>query len=168
MAAAVEYALLVLLAALLAAGAARDRRRGLREGWVRALLAAGIMVAPGAYPGAHVLLLAPDHTGIGVPVLAALLVVDRVRPSRRLSAVAAVLLVFLLLVWAQLDDPVAEFGGALPLALACFAPLAAVPFRRLARWIPRGEAGRDPVSSWRRELAQHGYDLALVVAAVAS
>ena len=46
-AAAIEYALLVLFAALLAAGAARDRRRGSREAWVRALIAAGIMVAPG-------------------------------------------------------------------------------------------------------------------------
>ena len=168
-AAAIEYALLVLLAALLAAGAARDRRRGLREGWVRALLAAGIMVAPGAYPGAHVLLLAPDHTGIGVPVLAVLLVVDRVRPSRRLTVVAAVLLVFLMLVWAQLDDPVAEFGCALPLALACLAPLAALPFRRLARWIGR-RAGRDqtPSLSWWGDLALHRYDLGLVVAAAAS
>jgi hypothetical protein len=168
-AAAIEYALLVLLAALLAAGAARDRRRGLREGWVRALLAAGIMVAPGAYPGAHVLLLAPDHTGIGVPVLAVLLVVDRVRPSRRLSAVAAVLVVFLLLLWAQLDDPVAEFAGALPLALACVTPLIAAAIRRLAGWIGR-RSGRDetPPPTWRRELARQGYDLALVVGAVVS
>ena len=167
-AAAVEYALLVLLTALLAAGKARDRRRGLREGWVRALLAAGIMVAPGAYPGAHVLLLAPDHTGIGVPVLAVLLVVDRVRPRRWLWAVAAVLLVFLLLVWAQLDDPLAEFGCALPLALACFTPLAAVPFRRLGRWISRLRGRERPSPSWRRDFAQHGYDLGLAVAAVVS
>ena len=47
-AAAIEYALLVLFAALLAAGSARDRRRGGREAWVRGLIAAGIMVAPGA------------------------------------------------------------------------------------------------------------------------
>ena len=47
-AAAIEYALLVLFAALLAAGAGRDRRRGAREAWVRALLAAGIMIAPGS------------------------------------------------------------------------------------------------------------------------
>ena len=51
-AAAAEYALLVLFAALVAAGASRDRRRGGREAWVRGLIAAGIMVAPGAYPGA--------------------------------------------------------------------------------------------------------------------
>ena len=50
-AAAAEYALLVLFAALLAAGAGRDRRRGGREAWVRGLIAAGIMVAPGADAG---------------------------------------------------------------------------------------------------------------------
>ena len=118
-AAAAEYALLVLFAALVAAGASRDRRRGGREAWVRGLIAAGIMVAPGAYPGGQVLLLAPDHTGIGVPVLITLLVVDRLRPRRLLPVLGTALLVCLLLTWAQLDDPVAEFSCALPLALAC-------------------------------------------------
>jgi len=158
--AAIEYALLVLFAALLAAGAGRDRRRGRGEAWVRALIAAGIMVAPGAAPGAHVLLLAPDHTGIGVPVLATLVLVDRVRPRRLLPVLATALLVGLLLIWAQLDDPVAEFGCALPLALACAAPLAAVPVRRLA--------GRIDARPGRSEAAQRGYDIALVAAAVAS
>jgi hypothetical protein len=168
-AAAAEYALLVLFAALLAAGAGRDRRRGAREAWVRGLIAAGVMVAPGANPGAHVLLLGPDHTQIGVPVLAALLVVDRVRPSRLLRVLAAALLVCLLLIWAQLDDPVAEFSCAVPLALACAAPLAAVPFRRVAGHIRarRGEPAAPPLP-WRGEARLHGYDLALVVAAVAS
>ena len=87
-AAAAEYALLVLFAALVAAGARRDRRRGDREAWVRGLIAAGVMVAPGSNPGAHVLLLGPDHTAIGVPVLAALLVVDRLRPRRLLPVLA--------------------------------------------------------------------------------
>jgi hypothetical protein len=168
-AAAAEYALLVLFAALLAAGAGRDRRRGAREAWVRGLIAAGVMVAPGANPGAHVLLLGPDHTQIGVPVLAALLVVDRVRPSRLLRVLAAALLVCLLLIWAQLDDPVAEFSCAVPLALACAVPLAAVPFRRLGGRIRarRGEPAAPPLP-WRGEARLHGYDLALVVAAVAS
>ena len=173
-AAAIEYALLVLFAALLAAGAARDRRRGVREAWVRALVAAGIMVAPAAIPGAHVLLLAPDHTGIGVPVLATLLVVDLARPSRRLSVIAAVLLVCLMLTWAQLDDPVAEFGGALPLALACATPLAAVSLRRIAGRI-RGQSGGPETPSLplralplRRELALHSCDLGLVAGAVVS
>jgi hypothetical protein len=168
-AAAAEYALLVLFAALVAAGAGRDRRRGGREAWVRGLIAAGIMVAPGTNPGAHVLLLAPDHTGIGVPVLIALLVVDRLRPRRLLPVLGTALLVCLLLIWAQLDDPVAEFSCAAPLALACATPLAAVPIRRLAGRI---RASRDrrtvPSLPWRREAELHGYDLALLVAAVAS
>ena len=168
-AAAAEYALLVLFAALVAAGASRDRRRGGREAWVRGLIAAGIMVAPGAYPGQQVLLLAPDHTGIGVPVLIALLVVDRLRPGRLLTVVAAALLVGLLLTWAQLDDLVAAFSCALPLALACAAPLAAAAGRRLAGRM-RARPGRQPAPppAWRREAALHGYDLALVVAAAVS
>jgi hypothetical protein len=168
-AAAAEYALLVLFAALVAAGAGRDRRRGGREAWVRALIAAGIMVAPGTNPGAHVLLLAPDHTGVGVPVLIALLVVDRLRPRRLLSVLGAALLVCLLLIWAQLDDPVAEFSCAAPLALACATPLAAAGGRRLANRI-RARRGRRtaPPLPWRREAELHGYDLAVLVAAVVS
>ncbi|HEX4291815.1 MAG TPA: hypothetical protein VH021_23010, partial [Trebonia sp.] len=168
-AAAAEYALLVLFAALVAAGSSRDRLRGGREGWVRALVAAGIMVAPGANPGAHILLLNPDHTGIGVPVLIALLVVDRLRPSRLLPVLGTALGVGLLLTWAQLDDPVAEFSCAAPLALACAVPLAAAGVRRLAGLV-RARSGRRtaPPVSWRREAELHGYDLALLVAAVAS
>jgi hypothetical protein len=168
-AAAAEYALLVLFAALVAAGAGRDRRRGGREGWVRGLIAAGIMVAPGANPGAHVLLLAPDHTGIGVPVLIALLVVDRRRPGRLLPVLVTALLVCLLLIWAQLDDPVAEFSCAVPLALACATPLAAAGIRRLAGPVRARRGGHPaPPLPWRREAALHGYDLALLVAAVVS
>ena len=168
-AAAAEYALLVLFAALVAAGAGRDRRRGGREAWVRGLIAAGIMVAPGAYPGEQVLLLAPDHTGIGVPVLIVLLVVDRRRPGRLLPVVGTALLVCLLLIWAQLDDPVAEFSCALPLALACATPLAAAGIRRLAGLV-RARRGRRTTAPlpWRREAELHGYDLALLVAAVVS
>ena len=72
--AAIVYTLLVLTAALLAKGTARGA-----EGVVRAVLAAGILVAPGFIPGTHVLLLAPDHTGIGVPILLTLLFIDRAR-----------------------------------------------------------------------------------------
>ena len=168
-AAAAEYALLVLFAALVAAGAGRDRRRGGREAWIRGLIAAGIMVAPGANPGAHVLLLGPDHTGIGVPVLITLLVVDRLRPRRLLAVLGTALLVCLFLIWAQLDDPVAEFSGAAPLALACAVPLAAVLVRRLAgRFRARRGRHTAPPLPWRREAELHGYDAALLVAAVAS
>ena len=168
-AAAAEYALLVLFAALVAAGSSRDRARGGYEAWIRGLIAALILVAPGTNPGAHILLLGPDHTAIGVPVLAALLAVDRLRPRRLLPVLGTAALVCLLLIWAQLDDPVAEFSCALPLALACLAPLLAVPVRRTFAFI-RARRGRptEPRLTWRREAAVHGYDVALFVAAVAS
>ena len=63
-AAALTYTLLVVLAGLLAKG----RKTG-AEGLVRVLIASGIMIAPQVGHGAFILLLAPDHTGTGVPVL---------------------------------------------------------------------------------------------------
>jgi hypothetical protein len=124
-AAAIEYALLVLFAALVAAGPAGDRRLGNREAWVRGLVAAGIMVAPGIWEGSSVLLAGPDHTAVGVPVLITLLLVDRVVPRRRWPATATLLLMFVLLVWAQLDDLVATLSCAVPLAVVCGASAAA-------------------------------------------
>jgi hypothetical protein len=78
-------------------------------------------------------------------------------------------LVGLLLTWAQLDDLVAAFSCALPLALACAAPPAAAAGRLLAGRM-RARRGRlsAPPLAWRREAALHGYDLALLLAAVVS
>ena len=172
-AAALEYALLVLFAALLAAGAARDRRRGSREAWVRALIAAGIMVAPGPGAGLGVLLGGPDHTAVGVPVLITLLVVDRVVPRRWLPAVATLLLTFVLLVWAQLDDLVATLSCAIPLAVVGAASAAAfgIAFgvRRLAGLVRR-RRGRPavPPRPARHGAQSPGYDAALAVLAAAS
>ncbi len=56
--AAITYTLLVLAAAALARGRARGG-----EGWARALIAAGIMLAPQLGNGVHVLLSQPDHVG---------------------------------------------------------------------------------------------------------
>jgi len=109
--AAIVYTLLVVSAALLARGRAAGR-----EGAVRALLAAGVLLAPSLTPGTQVLLLAPDHTGAGVPVLLTLLVMERA-PRRWWMPVV----VCLMLTWAQVDDPVATLGCALPLALICAA-----------------------------------------------
>lgn len=103
----IVYALLVLAAALLARGAARGH-----EGLCRALLAAGIMVAPALGEGTRVLLGSPDHVGVGVPILLTLLLVDRARERWPVPVAVCVLLV-----WAQLDDPLAEFAAALPVAL---------------------------------------------------
>ena len=107
--AAIVYTLVVLTAALLAKGTARGA-----EGVVRAVLAAGILVAPGISPGVHILLLSPDHTGIAVPLMLALLVADRARPRWFVPVAMGVLLV-----WAQVDDPLATYAGAAPIAVVC-------------------------------------------------
>jgi len=129
--AAVIYTLLVLSAALLAKGSARGA-----EGVIRAVLAAGIMAAPGYNPGTHVLLLAPDHTGIGVPILLTLLFADRAR--ERWWGIAGT---GVLLIWAQVDDPLARYAVAVPMALVCVVR-AALPVARRRRpgWYDAGLA----------------------------
>src|SRR5260370_456168 len=87
------------------------RARLLCAAW---LVAAGALLAPGICPGVHVLLRSADHTGIAIPVMLALLVVDPGR-QRWYQPVAA----GVLLAWAQLDDPVATYACALPLAVVC-------------------------------------------------
>jgi hypothetical protein len=118
----VVYTLLVLTAALLARGSARGG-----EGVTRALLAAGIMVAPTLTPGARVLLLTPDHIGVGVPILLTLLLVDRARQRWWVPVAMAVLLI-----WAQVDDPLATYVAALPIALVCLIR-GVLPLTRLRR-----------------------------------
>lgn len=149
--AAIIYTLLVLSAALLARGTARGA-----EGVVRAVLAGGILVAPGYNPGTHVLLLAPDHTGIGVPILLTLLFIDRAR--ERWWAVAVTVL---LLVWAQVDDPIATYAAAVPLALVCLVR-AALPLARRRRpgWYDAGLAAAAAVSVELTKLAVHGIKVA--------
>ena len=68
---ALTYTLLVLLAAFVARGRARGA-----EGVVRALLAAGIVLAPQPTGPTQVLLGSPDHVGTAVPVLLLLLLLD--------------------------------------------------------------------------------------------
>jgi hypothetical protein len=151
--AAVVYTLLVLTAALLAKGTARGA-----EGVVRAVLAAGILVAPGYNPGTQVLLLSPDHTGIAVPILLTLLLVDRAvarggtaprTPRRQWLVPAGVAVLF---TWAQVDDPLATYAAAAPMAVVCLARAGLPLLRR------RPDGGRRP--GW--------YDLGLAVAAAAS
>jgi hypothetical protein len=137
--AAVVYTALVIVVALTARGTARGR-----EGAVRAVLGAGVMAAPGlSFEPTRVLLGSPDHVGVGVPILLAMLVVGRTRERRWVPAV-----VCLLLVWAQLDDPVAAFAAAAPAAVVCLTRAGT----RLARHRATG---------WR-------YDAALGVAAALS
>jgi hypothetical protein len=143
----IVYALLVLAAALLGRGTARGR-----EGIFRALLGAGIMIAPGLGEGTRVLLGSPDHIGIGVPILLTLLLIDRAREHWWVPVVVCVLLI-----WAQLDDPLAEFAAALPVLLVCLVR-AAVSLRR--------DGWRD--GAWKRGAWKTGawrYEAGLAVAA---
>jgi hypothetical protein len=112
-AAAMTYTLLVLLAAWLAKGRATGR-----EGLTRALIAAGIMLAPSLGDATYTLLLSPDHVGTGVPVLVTWIIVDRgesLTRRRWLVPVAACLL----LAWAEVGDPLVEVIAAAPLAAVC-------------------------------------------------
>jgi hypothetical protein len=151
--AAIVYTLLVLTAALLAKGTARGA-----EGVIRAVLAAGILVAPSYNPGTQVLLLSPNHTGIGVPILLTLLLVDRAvardatSPRTRLMQWLVPAGVAVLLTWAQVDDPLATYAAAAPMAVVCLVR-AGLPLLR-----PRPDGSRRP--GW--------YDLGLAVAAAAS
>ncbi|HEX6524948.1 MAG TPA: hypothetical protein VF070_33830 [Streptosporangiaceae bacterium] len=138
--AAVQYTAVVLLAALLARGRARGR-----EGIVRALLAAGIMLAPSVHLGSRVLLQGPDHVGTQIAVLATFLVLDRA-PQRWWAPVA----VGVLLTWAQVNDVQATFSAAAAVAVACGV--------RACAEVARSQ--RPPRERW--------YDASLVVAALVS
>ncbi len=111
-AAAMTYTLLVLGAALLARGHAAGR-----EGAVRMLVAAGIMLAPPLGTGTVTLLSNPDHTGTQVPVLFIWLILDRDPQSRPRWWVPAV--VAALLAWVQVGDPLVLYEGVVPLVLVC-------------------------------------------------
>ncbi|HTQ92956.1 MAG TPA: hypothetical protein VMK84_26020 [Streptosporangiaceae bacterium] len=108
-AAAITYTLLVLLAGLLAKGRATGK-----EGVIRALIAAGILLAPQLGHGLALQLSQPDHLGTQVPLLAIFLVLDRA-PRRWYTPVA----IGVLLTWVIIADRVAVLDAALPLAVVC-------------------------------------------------
>jgi hypothetical protein len=118
--AAMTYTLLVLLAAYVA----RGRSTG-AEAVVRALVAAGIILAPEPGVASWVLLSDPDHVGTGVPLLLLLLLLDRARASRWVPVAA-----FAILAWGCVGDPLVEVVGALPLAVVCLARVALSLLRR--------------------------------------
>jgi hypothetical protein len=122
--AALTYTLLVLLAAFVARGRARGA-----EGAVRALLAAGIMLAPVPGETAWALLLTPNHTGTGVLVLLLLLLLDRA-PRRWYTAAAA----GVLLAWAVIGDPLVLVVGVLPVVVVCLARAGLALLRRQVLW----------------------------------
>jgi hypothetical protein len=137
--AAVNYTLLVAAAAFVAKG----RTRG-QEGIVRALLAAGIMLAP-SLVAATWLLNDSDHAATAIWVLLAVAVIDRL--GRRWYVP---LIVGAVLAWAIVGDPLVEVIGAAPLAIVS-------GVRACQGLVQR----RESVKSW-------WYEPSLAVAAVAS
>jgi hypothetical protein len=109
---AISYTLEMLLAALLAMGAAGTTTR--RERVARGVIAAGIMLAPQFPGGVFTLIGKPNHPGTSVPLLLALLIADRM-PARWQTAAAtsAVLLV------GEVADSTVFFVGVLPFAAVC-------------------------------------------------
>jgi hypothetical protein len=133
-AAAMTYTLLVLLAALLAKGNARGGK-----GYSRALLAAGLMLAP-QLSATSILLLSPDHIGTAVPLLAIWLLIDRA-PARWYVPV----LVCLLFTWTMVADSIVLLTGIFPLMLVgtgrAFAGLLRRGGPRAPRWYELSLAG---------------------------
>jgi hypothetical protein len=120
--AALTYTLLVVLAALVARGRARGA-----EGAVRALLAAGIMLAPTPGSAPAVLLSSPDHVGTAVPVLLLLLLLEWAPPRWYVPVAAGVLLA-----WGVVADPLVLVVGVLPVVAVCLGrTVLALPGRRV-------------------------------------
>ena len=136
LAAAISYFLQVVMAGFLAKGRATGR-----EGWVRALIAVGIMLAPPLSAPTALLIASPDHVGTHVPLLLIYLLLDRVRPRWWLPIV-----IMLMLIWATVADPLVIYEGALPIAAVCAVRM----YRRRGPWS----------AQW--------YDLSLAVGAVLS
>jgi hypothetical protein len=107
--AAFTYALLVLLAGLVAKG----RQTG-REGVARALIGSGLMLAPQLGDPVYVLLGSPDHVGTGVPLLLTFLVLDRAPRRWWTPPVIA-----LMLTWAMTGDSLTLVVAVIPLAAVC-------------------------------------------------
>ncbi len=138
--AAITYALVVLTAGLLGRGQAKGR-----EGMVRMLIAAGIMVAPQLGAGVFILVFQPDHIGTQVPLLLTWLVLDRAPRKWYVPP-----LIGLMLVWGAVGDSLVLIIGA--------APLAAVSAIRAYQILVQ-----------RRERLLNGwFDVSLLVAAIAS
>jgi hypothetical protein len=123
--AAITYTLMVGLAAFLARGRATGK-----AGLVRALLAVGIMLAPGIVGGTEVFLEDPDHAGTAVPILLLLLLLDRA-PERWYVPAG----VCLLLAWVQVADQLTLIAATAPVAVVAVVRL--IVLKRQAR--PRAD-----------------------------
>jgi hypothetical protein len=149
--AAMTYTLLVLLAALLAKGRAQGG-----EGLTRALLAAGIMLAP-QLSATSIVLLSPDHTGTAVPVLAAWLLIDRYPQARPRWLVPAA--VCAILAWTLVADSIVLITCIAPLVVACavraFADLIRGRDQRASGWYEPSLAGAAVIAAGLGTLAPH-------------
>jgi hypothetical protein len=119
--AALTYTLLVLLAAAVARG--RERGAG---GLARALLAAGVMLAPEPGGATGVLLGAPDHVGAAVPVLLVMLLLDWARPRWYIPVTVGIVLAV-----ATVGEPLTLLVGVLPVVAVCLARACAALVRRV-------------------------------------
>src|SRR6266702_806350 len=137
---AITYTLLVLAAGLLARGRATGR-----DGLIRLLVAAGIMLAPQFGNATHLLLSQPDHLGTQLPLLLVFLMLDRA-PRRWYIPVAA----GIVLAWVIIAARVALLDAVVPLALVCGARVLLAVLRH------------------RKSLASQWYELSLVAASVLS
>ena len=166
---AMTYTLLVLAAAFLARGRARGP-----AGLTRALLAAGIMLAPQLGPGTQTLVLSPDHAGTAVPVLLVCLLIDRAPARWYVPA-----LVWLALAWVSVADTLTLFIAVIPLALVCAFRAARAALRNARSPREHQDELALPPREHRDELAPprgrrgdlaippgHRYELALLAAAV--
>src|SRR5512133_2684816 len=139
-AAAITYTLLVLAAGLLARGRATGR-----EGLIRLLVAAGIMLAPQFGNATHLLLSQPDHLGTQLPLLLIFLLLDRA-PRRWWVPVT----VGAGLTWVIIADRVALLDAVVPLAVVCGARVLLAVLRH------------------RRSLVSQWYEVSLAAASILS
>jgi hypothetical protein len=154
---ALTYTALVLLAAFVARGRARGA-----EGVVRALLAAGLILAPQPTGPTQVLLGSPDHVGTAVPVLVLLLLLDWAQGSESRHRWWVPVVVGALLAWSIIGDPLIEVVGVVPLFFACALRACWIVW---SRRVADPEAG--PVTS-RRRWSSAWYELSLAAAALAA
>jgi hypothetical protein len=163
---ALTYTMLVLLAAFVARGRARGA-----EGLVRALLAAGLILAPQPTGPTIVLLGSPDHVGTGVPVLVLLLLLDWAEGRRGRRRWYVPVAAGGLLAWSIIGDPLIEVVGVLPLFLACALRGGWIVWsRRVAEPGPGqpGTAPAGPGTAARRGWSAAWYEWSLALAAAAA
>jgi hypothetical protein len=119
--AALTYTMLVLLAAFVARGRASGA-----EGLVRALIAAGIVLAPEPGDATGVLLSNPDHIGAAVPVLLLMLLLDWARPRWYVPVAVGMVLTL-----AIVGEPLTLVVGVLPVVAVCLARVCMALLRRV-------------------------------------